>query len=265
MKATDSLINSIKSIKFPISLASLTGILVCLGFIKGYIFYYVFGIDIRHFFSATDMIKFVSSDLLLLGLSSLALFINLFMNAYVYNEEKDENENENDKTKVTVNKTTIFLNKITPKTANQKTIFRLVLMVLLAISVTLSIKCINTFENLFIIIILLIGLFIVIVTSTLNFNNDRFFHFKVLITIITLYTFFQIGITEIKKVKKGKYNGTYVKTKEKEYISTDSLLFINKSDDYTFFYNTKFKYTEVIPNSEILLFRIKTNDVKINE
>ncbi len=266
MEKNQKFIDSLKSLKFPVSLPVLTGILICLGFIKGYIFYYVFGIDIRHFFSATDMIKFVSSDLMILIITLFALFLNMFANRYLTDLNNTDKlfEIQLLKEDKTIQQIRLFFKNLDPKSENQKSIFRVTLIILFGISILITIKLVHSFEERFIIIVTVIIIFINAISTTIEFPSESYFQFRMFILSSALLLFFQIGMTEIKYVKKGKYNGTYVKTKEKEYISTDSLLFINKSDDYTFFYNTKFKYTEVIPNSEILLFRIKTNDVKIN-
>jgi hypothetical protein len=57
---------------------------------------------------------------------------------------------------------------------------------------------------------------------------------------------------QIHFVETGKFNGTKIYTADSTYTSTDSSYFIGKTEKYVFIYNTKNKYTRIIPSESVL-------------
>lgn len=78
----------------------------------------------------------------------------------------------------------------------------------------------------------------------------------IIIFILFIFLVLGLGLAAVENIKKGEFNGTTIQTKTKTYIATDSLIYVKKTSDFTFFYNNKLKYAEVIPNSEIIYSKI---------
>lgn len=127
------------------------------------------------------------------------------------------------------------------------------------ISITLPIYLILSepnFENfvlggIMLVVILLLVLIIFAKQST--FIN----HFFYLVLSFIVFLFVILIRIDIDSVKRGKYKGTIISTKDMCYVSTDSSYFIGKTEEYVFIYNVKDTSTDVIPTSTITNMKIK--------
>ncbi len=229
-------------------LSLITGSIVILGFLKASVFFYSFNIDVKEYLTFSDLTIFLSTDLLLIVVSGIIYIVLLSYFFIPLNEidkkREEEKKDENQETKKNFKPSNKFF-------------FTFGFIFLVSIITILSLPRNITFKIYFLMMIfnLMIILLRIVAPPSDEDKELRYLPFiSVFITILLHFSF-----ADITKVKFGGYNGTIVQTNHKTYIASDSLLYVRKTSNYTFFYNKKLKYSEAIPNSDIIYTKIVRN------
>jgi hypothetical protein len=234
-------------------LASL--ILIVFGYIKLYIFYNIFGIDITSYISISDLPLVLPPDLILL-LTILTVFIYPFIATYLLdlirlNRSSNENiiiiKDEEKKTSAN-NKIFIFI----------KYILIALLVIIMGVSLSLFLNSYESTERLTsIIIIIIVSILLLFLTffNVVELHNNT----MAVTSIIVLIAIFSLGPVRStgEKVKHRYYNGTTVITKTDTLVADSNLIYIGKTSSHIFYLNRIEETQIVIPESEVTKLLIK--------
>lgn len=232
-------------------------VLIVFGYIKLYLFYNIFGIDITSYISISDLPLVLPPDLIFI-LTVLTIFLFPFIATYLLDlirlsksnrenkiilkeEEEIKNSSTNDK----------VLNTI-------KNILLVLLVMFLGITLALFLNSGDSTDRLSsIILILIVSVLLLIVT----FFNLVELHSNTAAVISILIT---IGISSLasvksngERVKHRYYNGTTLITKTDTLVADSNLIYIGKTTSHIFFLDKKESTQIIIPESEVSKLLIK--------
>lgn len=254
-KYTYSVIHAIST-----NIPLITSLAALLGFIKSILFYQCFDINILEYLTFTDfVISIAEESLFVFFLLPLVLLGLILTDSNPPSPTKkviiSENTNETPKSNFDFFET-IELYHLRLYSPNVK-LAVLGLIFLNIIAYFLIDKYTKVFSQELVFYVFQIAISIIIFLYIIE--GEFISRLSSILLAIIIYVLFVLffSLSKVQPIMHGLYNGSIIKTSNKEYVSSDSLIYVAKSIDYTFFYNTELNRSEVLPNSEIVFFSIK--------
>lgn len=250
----------------------ITIIIILLSALHQIVYYNYFEVPITYFLSFSDLGFLISNDLIQIGLL-LIFYYSYIRYLHIVNAKKELEKTNNKKISETNNKGESkskyeFLKPIKNYKHTSKSLF-----VILYIAWLLPIILLYFFASnpVFKKASLLLGLIAIFhafyYDITLRwFLISRSYSYKTVITsliiagCLSLYSL--IIANDIVNTTKNYTIGTIVKTRDTTYTSNDSLIFLGKSNNYVFFYNTKDTTSLIVPLDDLISIKYKNRNKK---
>lgn len=252
-------------------------IIIILGISSQLLYYSNFNLPIKYFIGLSELGLVVADDLLtIIPISIIYLGIVFFIQwvfftvAYKFGARRINNlikklVASNDYNEITKERYQKYYDALIAKSntfsfypkdlKTNKVIFLMLIFGLLGTSMTSYLETENNYSKTFLIGNLLITTFLVPALLTNSFKTELFSTCNRIQGLMYIYvlTYFVLMFTgtEIKKLGKGKYNGTKIITADTTYISTLNNYFIGKTEKYVFIFNVKEKSTTIIPTESV--------------
>lgn len=238
----------------------ISSFILVVGIIKIIIFYQAFGIPAQYFTSVSELGVLVSNNLLYI--STVLLFGFMVGNISIYNTRKNDNKifsiDDDEQLKIALKKKeksdSVFLNVI-----------KFIFYYLIPIGTALVFFIFPRYE-------VFVGCVSIYITSFYFFISIKYHDFTMdLVKSIywgKIFLMLCFGCTgmglitafEIHEIKSGKYKGTVIHLTDSTNISTsDSVVFVGKTENYVFLYNLNSKTSEIYPTSEVKKITLKQN------
>jgi hypothetical protein len=229
-------------------------IILMLGIIRQLVYYSVFGVPIKYFFSLSELWLVISDKLIFISPMILVILwgADILVEGKIQIPALDRSLSEEDM--AIIKEREIKESKIERKS---KIGFRIILLSFAAIALYYLISTHDYVSTISMsaVLGLLFVLFIVFDVSKYSTSPKVFFGFIICVSIFFIVFFSAI---EVRTVQRGKYRGTKIITADTTYISNDTSYFIGKTDQYLFIYNTKDTSTSMIPIESIKKIIFKT-------
>jgi hypothetical protein len=241
----------------------ITAGLALLGLIKLILFYMCFDINILEYVTFTDLIISVTKETLIMVTVIIIVIFLLFVTDAKIKKPTNLNNEEGvllESSFLDINRSLeSYIKRISSKTT--KIYFWALFIGIFLIDRILA-NQIKTFPTYLLSTssVIIFGIFI----ALFILEDTKPSSLTLLMMLFIFYIFFVLflSLRNVIPIMKGKYNGSIVKTTLKEYISSDSLVYIGKSIDYTFFYNTELKRSEIVSNTNVLSYSITENPLR---
>jgi hypothetical protein len=237
--------------KLGINIAELSAIIFIYGLLKLIFYYNSFGISITNFITISEIGLLISEDLLII-IPLCSVFIIMWVSFINVAEEEWEIRR-------------------TKKFAFHPINFSFAMSFFVLFSIFFYWIL---FDRIYRGSIILYSIICIIISLVLIFyknikllrENSTASSFVLVVLFVTASLIFSTAF-QLKNTFKGKYNNTTLITKDSTvYISSDTVAYIGKTENYIFFYRKKNRTTEIIPVSEIKFFRIHTlTDKEMNK
>lgn len=242
----------------------ISSFIIFMGFIKIVVFYKAFGIPAQYFTNVSELGILVSDNLiyitLLLAIAIIGAELKLYYESI--NKEDDFQNNEIDEIAMkSIEEKKKIKNNLSKK--------RRKYIIIACIILPLLILVYSIFKNSFEYYVLFFSVFIACITVIflLCFTDFSYKHIgsteSLKITMLFPFTLALMGtitVNEIKQIKKGKYKGTIINLNDStNIITSDSVVFVGKTENYVFFYNLNSKTSEIYPTSEVKKIILKQN------
>lgn len=237
------MINIIDMKKLGISIAELSVIILLYGLLKLIFYYSFFGISITNFITISEIGLLISEDLLII-IPLCSVFIIMWVSFVKAAEEEWEIRRPKKFAFHPINFSYqlsfftlfsilmywIFFGRMYPKS--------IIIYTVVSVVISLVLLFYKRFQVLK--------------------ENSTLLTFVLIVLFATESILFSTAF-QLKDTFKGKYDKTTLVTKDLAvFISSDSVAYIGKTENYIFFYRKKLRTTEIIPVSEIKSFRIHT-------
>lgn len=218
-------------------------LIIILGVLKQLLYYANFNLPIKYFIGLTELGLLISDDLMIY-VPFLLLIMFLMDLERFRNEKKEKKENSKPNKITTFHITYIIL-------PASSIIFFLIYLYLKSFPILLTFIGFSTVSVVYIVLFKMMDL-----DYNIEIKNNLLLIF---FCLLLYYSMFCSTAFELINVEdEGKYNGTLIRTADKEYISTDSSFFIGKTEKYVFVYDKKDKSTDIIPTESIKYFKLKS-------
>lgn len=220
-----------------------TILIIILGLIKLFLYYYNFHLPIKYFFGVTELGLIISGDLILFNV----IIIGTIVTTQIIFKSLKTIDND-------------FSSKsITPL------IFKILFYAGLGLAIYRLVKSVidknypNFLSSICLLIIIVIGLLFIYFRNRMPNTQKTRVNLMILLYTISMLTFIVIfTANDIKAVEKGQYKGTKIYTTDSTYTSTDSSYFIGKTEKYVFIYNVKDKKTRIIPSESVKMIDMQS-------
>lgn len=218
-----------------------------LSILKQYIFYTYFHIPIHYFLGISDIGFIIMGDIINIILGNVMPIILL---QFIFLKKLDN--------VVMVDKNIKVVN----------TISLIVISIILVLTMVLDLtyfkdkfyKFIDFLNLMGYIIMLSLALIVLVQKSN---SRQRMIRVAIIFAIgMAIYSLLYFSLSEINSVRKGKYSGTIIQTKDSTYISSKTNYFIGKTDKFAFMYNSNDSTSTIIPMAEVKTIKFKYNIVK---
>ena len=231
------------------SLPMMSVFLIIIGYIKTYLFYNTFQIDITNYISITDLPFIIPPDLIFL--IPIIIFMSVPL-AYIY--KSGENINLIGKEETEKNIT------FTKKEVKFFYFVSLLLGIMFIISIYKIITTDDSTERLayffnIAAVSASIWFFKLTIVSTNNNNPSKKMWVILAIALILLMPSLRL-ISNSRRVKMGYYNGTMAITKTDTIRTSKNFIYVGSTSSHAFFYDKIHKSHTIIPNSEIIKLEI---------
>lgn len=240
------------------NIANLSIIVLIFSLLRCFFFYSSFNIPIKYFFNIQELTIQVSDSLIyitLIGVIGILIYGFLYtinskrLEYFVYRRKRELQE----------------INSRTDQAIFNKKLIKTCAIVFTTIPIWLCllyIKYPNSENRYAIIGSLIISLYLIFLISTPLLHKSIPKEVKYSTLILVFYTSLLLLNTaiEINQVRNGKYSGTNIFTSRDTINTNTSILFVGKTENFTFLYDKKSKKSKII-SSQI----IEKIDLNINE